>query len=240
MTDNFTTFHTLIISLPIAVTVFYTFYLLKIGRNQPALSTVSKRTILFLWLWFLSAFAIAYFRVFSHEVSFENGDLLTFSIYVSLLSFGPIVALVSAKLSDKFSKLLSTIPAYLLVASQIIRLGGYAYWESYKDGEIPFILGLSIAGLDVFLALCTPFLAYALYKNYRWARRATVAWAFLGIFDVLNAAVQMSMGFFGIGGMSSASIHLPLSNLIELYQVGIGIIIHVLLINRFINTKVLK
>ena len=238
--DNFTTFNILIISLPITITIFYTFYLLKIGRNQPALSTVSKRTILFLWFWFLSAFAIAYFHLFSHEVSFENGDLLTFFIYFTLILFGPIVTLVSTKQSESFNKLLSVIPAYVLVASQIIRLGGYAYWEAYKDGKIPIHLGLSIAGLDVFLALCTPFLAYALYKNYRWAGRATVAWAFLGIFDVLNAAVQMSMGFLGIGGMSSASIHLPLSNLIELYQVGIGIIIHILLINRFINTKVLK
>lgn len=240
MMDNFTTFHTLIVSLPIAVTVFYTFYLLKIGRSQPIFSIVSKRSVLFLWLWFLSASAIAYFRVFSHKVSFDNGDLLTFSIYVSLLSFGPIVALISTKLSDTFRKLLAAIPAYVLVASQIIRLGGYSYWEAYKDGEIPFNLGLSIAGLDVFLALCTPFLAYALYKNYGWATRATLAWAFLGIFDVLNAAVQMSMGFFGIGGMNSASINLPLSNLIELYQVGIGIIIHVLLINRFITNKTLQ
>lgn len=238
--DNFTIFNTLIISLPIVVTIFYTFYLLKIGRNPPALSTVSKRTVLFLWLWFLSASAIAYFRVFSHEVSFENGNLLTFSTYITLILFGPIAALVAAKLSDTFRKLIAAIPAYVLVASQIIRLGGYSYWEAYKGGEIPFNLGLSVAGLDVFLALCTPFLAYALYKNYRWAARATAAWAFLGIFDVINAAVQMSMGFFGIGGMNSASINLPLSNLIELYQVGIGMIIHVLLINRFTTNKTLQ
>jgi hypothetical protein len=238
--DDFTTLNTLIISLPILVTIFYTFYLLKIGRNQPTLSRVSKRTVLFLYVWFLAAAAIAYFRVFSHEVSYDNGELLTFFIYISLVSFGPIIAWISTKLSDTFHKLLSAIPAFVLVASQIIRLGGYAYWEAYKDGEIPFNLGLSIAGLDVFLALCTPFLAYALYKNYRWAGRATVAWACLGIFDVLNAAVQMIMGFFGIGGMSAAAIHLPLSNLIELYQVGIGIIIHVLLINRFLKTKELK
>tara|TARA_R110002072_G_scaffold22432_6_gene78768 strand:+ start:5339 stop:6052 length:714 start_codon:yes stop_codon:yes gene_type:complete len=235
--NDFITFDTLIISLPLLVTLFYSFYLLKMGRNQPELSTVSKRTVVFLWVWFLSALAIAYFRVFAHAVSFDKGDLMTFSIYISLLSFGPIVALLATKLSDTFSKLLAAIPAYVLVASQIIRLGGYAYWEAYKAGEIPFILGLSIAGLDVFLALCTPFLAYALYKNYHWAARATLVWAFLGIFDVLNAAVQMSMGFFGIGGMSAAAIHLPLSNLIELYQVGIGIIIHILLINRFINKK---
>lgn len=237
---EFTLFNSLVISLPIVVTIFYTFYLLKIGREQPILDMASKRTVLFIWLWFLSAFAIAYFRVFSHEVSFENGDLLPFFIYITLILFGPIVALVSAKQSDTFHKLISAIPAYVLVASQIIRLGGYSYWEAYKAGEIPFNLGLSIAGMDVFLALCTPFLAYALYKNYRWAGRATVAWAFLGIFDVLNAAVQMCMGFLGIGGISSASIHLPLSNLIELYQVGIGIIIHVVLIHRYLNTKVLK
>ena len=235
--DSFTTFNTLITSLPIMVTIFYTFYLLKIGRNQPTLGNVSKRTVLLMWFWFLSVFAIAYFRVFSHEVSFENGDLLTFSIYIALLSFGPIIALVLAKKSVAFHKLLSVIPTYVLVASQIIRLGGYSYWEAYKDGEIPFNLGLSIAGLDVFLALCTPFLAYALFKKFGWAARATLAWAFLGIFDVLNAAVQMCMGFFGVGGMSSASINLPLSNLIELYQVGIGVIIHIIVIKRFINNK---
>lgn len=235
--DNFTLFNSLIISLPVLVTVFYTFYLLKISRNQPELQTVSKGTISFMWFWFLSAFAIAYYGVFSQEVSFENGDFLTFSIYVTLILFGPMVALIAAKWSDPFKKLLATIPAYILVASQIIRLGGYAYWEAYKNGEIPFSLGFSIAGLDVFLALCAPFLALALYKNYRWAGRLTVAWAFLGIFDVLNAAVQMTMGFLGIGGMNSAFINVPLSNLIELYQVGIGVIIHVLLINRFINSK---
>ncbi len=233
----FETFNALIISLPIMATILYTFYFLKIGINQPELNIVSKRTVLFLWIWFLSAFSIAYFRVFSHEVSFENGDLLTFSIYSTLILFGPIVAWISTKQSDSFSKLLSAIPAYVLVASQIIRLGGYAYREAYKNGEIPFNLGASIAGMDVFLALCTPFLAYALYKNYPWAARATVAWAFLGIFDVLNGTVQMIMGFLGVGGMSSASINHPLSNLIELYQVGIGIIIHVLLIKRLINSK---
>jgi hypothetical protein len=235
--DSLGTFNAFIISLPILVTIFYTFYLLKIGSNQSTLGLVSNRTVLFMWFWFLSACAIAYFRVFSHEVSFENGDLLTFSIYATLISVGPIVAFASAKLSATFRKLLSAIPAYVLVASQIIRLGGYSYWEAYKNGEIPFNLGLSIAGMDVFLALCTPFLAYALYKNYRWAAGATVAWACLGIVDVLNGTVQMIMGFFGVGGMSSASINLPLSNLIELYQVGIGIIIHILLINRFISTK---
>lgn len=240
MMVNFTAFTLLIITLPIAVTIFYTFYLLKIGRSQPILSIVSKRSVLFLWLWFLSASAIAYFQIFSHKVSFDNGDLLTFSIYATLIVLGPIVVWIVYKLSDSFRQLLSTIPAYVLVASQIIRLGGYSYWEAYKDGEIPFNLGLSIAGMDVFLALCTPFLAYALYKNYRWAARASVAWAFLGIFDVLNGTVQMIMGFIGFNRMKSVAINLPLSNLIELYQVGIGLIIHVLLINRFIKTKTLK
>ena len=238
--DISTILNVFIISLPVLVTIFYTFYLLKIGRNQPMLSTVANRTILFTWFWFLSASAIAYFRVFSHEVSFENGDLLTFSLYATLISFGPIAALIVAKRSDKFYQLLSAIPAYVLVASQIIRLGGYYYWEAYQNDAIPFNLGLSIAGFDVFLALCTPFLAYALYKNYSWAARATVVWACIGIFDVLNGTVQMSMGFFGIGGMSSVAINLPLSNLIELYQVGIGIIIHVFLINKFLTTKTLK
>ncbi len=192
-----------------------------------------------LWFWFYRLLQYLFPRILP-QVSFENGDLLTFSIYATLISVGPIVAFASAKLSATFRKLLLAIPAYVLVASQIIRLGGYSYWEAYKNGKIPFNLGLSIAGMDVFLALCTPLLAYALYKNYRWAARATVAWAFLGIFDVLNGTVQMIMGFLGVGGMSSASINLPLSNLIELYQVGIGIIIHVLLINRFISTKTLK
>lgn len=238
--DNFTIFNTLIISLPILVTIFYSFYLLKIGRIQPSLSTVSKRTVIFLWLWFFAAAAIAYFGVFSDSVSFENGDILTFSIYASLISFGPMIAWIASTQSESFRKLLTAIPAYILVASQIIRLGGYAYWEAYKAGEIPFHLGLSIAGMDVFLALCTPFLAYSLYKNYRWAARATVAWAFLGLFDVLNGTVQMIMIFLGLGGMESVAINLPLSNLIELYQVGIGIIIHVHLIHRFMKTKNLQ
>lgn len=238
--NNFTLFNSVIISSPILVTIFYTFYLLKIGRDQPALKNVSKRTIIFIWLWILSASAIAYFRVFSHKVSFENGDFLTFSIYATLISFGPMIAWLTFKQSELFRKLLTAIPAYVLVASQIIRLGGYSYWEAYKSGEIPFLLGLSIAGMDVFLALCTPFLAYALYKNYPWAARATAVWAFLGLFDVLNGAVQMILIFIGYGEMKSLAINLPLSNLIELYQVGIGIIIHVHLINRFLNTKTLK
>lgn len=230
-------FNAFVISLPLGVTIFYTLYLSKISKKEPALAAVSKRTSVFLWFWFLAASAIAYFRLFPEEVSFQNGDVLTFSLYVTLLSFGPIVALLLAKRSDTFFKLLLAIPAYVLVASQIIRLGGYAYWEAYKAGEIPFSLGLSVGFLDVFLALCSPILAFALYKKYRWASIATVLWAGLGIFDVLNAAVQMSMGFVGIGGLTSASIHLPLSNLIELYQVGIGIIIHVHLIHRFITNK---
>lgn len=238
--DNYTIINILIISLPITVTIFYTFYFLKIGRNQSILSVVSKRTILFLWVWFFAAAAIAYFRVFSQKVSLENGDLLMFSFYATLISLGPMTAWVVHKQSEKFRKLLSAIPAYVLVASQIIRLGGYSYWEAYKSGEIPFHLGLSIAGLDVFLALCTPILAYGLYKNYGWAARATLVWAFIGIADVLNGTVQMIMIFLGYGGMNSVAINLPLSNLIELYQVGIGIIIHVLLINRFIKTKTIK
>ncbi|MDP4826227.1 MAG: hypothetical protein NWR73_00970 [Flavobacteriales bacterium] len=238
--DNLTTFQALIISLPIAVTFFFTFYLLKIGRIQPSLSTVSKRTVIFLWIWFFAAAAIAYFGVFSDSVSFKNGDTLTFSIYASLISFGPTIGWIASTQSESFRKLITAIPAHILVGSQIIRLGGYAYWDAYKAGEIPFHLGLSIAGMDVFLALCAPFLAYSLYKNYRWAASATVAWAFIGLFDVLNGTVQMIMIFIGLGGMESVAINLPLSNLIELYQVGIGIIIHVLLINRYIKTKSLK
>jgi hypothetical protein len=69
--------------------------------------------------------------------------------------------------------------------------------------------------MDVFLALFTQFLAYALYKNYRWAGGATVDWAFLGIFELLNGTVQMIMGFLGVGGISAPSINLPLLNLIH-------------------------
>jgi hypothetical protein len=116
---------------------------------------------------------------------------------VPTILFGLLIPLAVAAIalwrSESIARLVSAIPLHWLVAAQVYRVGGGIFLVLWADGRLPWQFALPAGIGDVTTGLVAIVVAVWLAQNAIGAHRATYAWCFFGIADLVVAIAMGAM-----------------------------------------------
>jgi len=116
---------------------------------------------------------------------------------VPTILFGLLIPLAVAAIalwrSESIARLVSAIPLHWLVAAQVYRVGGGIFLMLWVDGRLPWQFALPAGIGDVTTGIVAVVVAAQLARNALGAYRATYAWCFFGIADLVVAIAMGAM-----------------------------------------------
>jgi hypothetical protein len=116
---------------------------------------------------------------------------------VPTIMFGLLIPLAVAAIafwrSDSIARLVSAIPLHWLVAAQVYRIMGGIFLMLWAVGRLPWQFALPAGTGDVATGIVAVVVAAQLARNAIGARRATYAWSFFGIADLMVAITMGAM-----------------------------------------------
>jgi hypothetical protein len=116
---------------------------------------------------------------------------------VPTIMFGLLIPLAVAGIalwrSESIARLVSAIPLHWLVAAQVYRVMGGIFLVLWADGRLPWQFALPAGTGDVATGIVAVVVAAQLAQNAIGARRATYAWSFFGIADLVVAITMGAM-----------------------------------------------
>jgi len=111
--------------------------------------------------------------------------------------FGLLIPLAVAAIalwrSESIARLVSAIPLHWLVAAQVYRIMGGIFLMLWAVGRLPWQFALPAGTGDVATGIVAVVVAAQLARNAIGARRATYAWSFFGIADLVVAVTMGAM-----------------------------------------------
>jgi hypothetical protein len=126
-----------------------------------------------------------------------NAYFATSERAVPTIMFGLLIPLVVAGIalwrSESIARLVSAIPLHWLVAAQVYRVMGGIFLVLWADGRLPWQFALPAGTGDVATGTVAVVVAAQLAQNAIGARRATYAWSFFGIADLVVAITMGAM-----------------------------------------------
>jgi hypothetical protein len=144
----------------------------------------------------LSAAFIGWEAVASY-LGATNAYFATSERAVPTIMFGLLIPLVVAGIalwrSESVARLVSAIPLHWLVAAQVYRVMGGIFLVLWADGRLPWQFALPAGTGDVATGIVAVVVAAQLARNAIGARRATYAWSFFGIADLVVAITMGAM-----------------------------------------------
>jgi hypothetical protein len=116
---------------------------------------------------------------------------------VPTILFGLLIPLAVAAIalwrSESIARLVYSIPLHWLVAAQVYRVAGSIFLVLWADGRLPWQFALPAGTGDVATGIVAVVVAAQLAQNAIGARRATYAWSFFGIADLVVAITMGAM-----------------------------------------------
>jgi hypothetical protein len=116
---------------------------------------------------------------------------------VPTLLFGLLTPLAVATIafwrSDSIARLVFAIRLHWLVAAQVYRIAGGIFLVLWADGRMPWQFALPAGIGDVTTGIVAVVVATLLARNAIGAHRATYAWSFFGIADLVVAITMGAM-----------------------------------------------
>ncbi len=116
---------------------------------------------------------------------------------VPTILFGLLIPLAVAAIalwrSESIAGLVSAIPLHWLVAAQVYRTAGGIFLVLWADGRLPWQFALPAGTGDVATGIVAVVVAAQVARNAIGARRATYAWSFFGIADLVVAITMGAM-----------------------------------------------
>jgi hypothetical protein len=144
----------------------------------------------------LSAVLIGWLAVASYLAA-ANAYSATTEAAVPTLLFGLLIPLAVAAVglwrSESVARLVSAIPLPWLVAAQVYRIAGGIFLVLWADGRMPWQFALPAGIGDVTTGIVAVVVAALLARNATGAHRATYAWSFFGIADLVVAITMGAM-----------------------------------------------
>ncbi len=175
--------------------------------------------------------------------AFETTAESTFPPLIGVAIIAPIVigAIVLFALPG-FMERVRRIPLQWLVAVQVYRVAGVLFLIAYAQGDLPAEFALPAGIGDILVGLAAPFVAHKLAKQGpERARGAVLAWAWLGIFDLV---VAVTCGFLTAPSVfQQLALDAPNSEitsypfvLIPVFAVPASVLLHVYVIARLVRS----
>ncbi|MCE2987364.1 MAG: hypothetical protein LW830_05850 [Phenylobacterium sp.] len=197
----------------------------------------SRTLALILPLWFALAVGIDQIGVFPVAGAWVDGDLIRFLIFGALMSLPVVSYLVLPRLAPEAHRALAAAPIWGLAGLQTYRIGGLAFLVALQDGVMPAALAISVLILDVFIAISALVVAYLLRRGR--GHRTAIAWNLVGLTDFTVAVLLVAGSIFGILALSPAPSAIGQSPfvLISLFQLPLGVIIHVEMLRRLMRRR---
>jgi hypothetical protein len=144
----------------------------------------------------LSAVLIGWEAVASY-LGAANAYSATTEAAVPTILFGLLIPLAVAAIalwqSESIARLVSAIPLHWLVAAQVYRIAGGIFLVLWADGRMPWQFALPAGIGDVTTGMIAVVVAAQLARNATGAHRATYAWSFFGIADLVVAITMGAM-----------------------------------------------
>jgi hypothetical protein len=126
-----------------------------------------------------------------------NAYSATTEAAVPTILFGLLIPLAVAAIalwqSESIARLVSAIPLHWLVAAQVYRIAGGIFLVLWADGRMPWQFALPAGIGDVTTGIIAVVVAAQLARNATGAHRATYAWSFFGIADLVVAITMGAM-----------------------------------------------
>jgi len=144
----------------------------------------------------LSVVLIAWLAI-AQYVGSANMYFATGNTAVPTVLFGLLIPLIVAAtavwLSENVARLVSAIPLHWVVAAQVYRIEGVIFLALLANGHLPWQFALPAGIGDVTTGLAAIVVAALLAQKAPGAYRATYAWSFFGIADLVVAIAMGAM-----------------------------------------------
>jgi hypothetical protein len=175
---------------PLVVTI--ALGLIWMGAARVPASTKSRYTTAGI----LSVVLIGWEAVASYLAA-ANAYSATTEAAVPTVLFGLLIPLAVAAIalwqSQSVARLVSAIPLHWLVAAQVYRIAGGIFLVLWAAGRMPWQFALPAGTGDVTTGIVAVAVAAQLARNAIGAHRATYAWSFFGIADLVVAVTMGAM-----------------------------------------------
>jgi hypothetical protein len=144
----------------------------------------------------LSAVFIGWLAVASY-LGAANTYFASTETAVPTVLFGLLIPLAVAAIglwrSESIARLVYAIPLHWLVAAQVYRVAGGIFLALWAAGRMPWQFALPAGIGDVTTGIVAVVVATLLARNAIGAHRATYAWSFFGIADLVVAITMGAM-----------------------------------------------
>lgn len=189
--------------------------------------------------WFVVAFGFSRFSYFQSPTDWQEGDLIGLLAFSSLMTIPVICLIVAWQKSPRFKTFLRNIPTWLLVSSQVYRIGGALYLVGAIAGELPMATGLVNGVLDIVVSTSAILLGWLVFKNIAKVKNWILAWSALGLLDIMGGLIIVTFSFFGLVDFTPAPTLMGMApiTMVCIFQVPLAIFIQTYLIHRGLYEK---
>ncbi len=192
------------------------------GRKRVFYSLV---VLVFLLIWFVSAFILAKQRFFVN---------LSFSFLPNVvLIFLPIIIVATIlKNSSDFRVFVDNIKQHWLISLQVLRMMGVVFLFLYAMKLMPWEFAIPSGVGDVIIGTSAPFVAYIYSLKKSYSKKLAIIWNIIGICEL---ALAIILGFFtsptpyqalAVNNPNILLFDYPLA-LIPTFAVPLSIILHI-------------
>ncbi len=137
--------------------------------------------------WFSLVFFIGKASIFA-----KNPLIAPFILIGFIVLFG---ILQKVYVSPTARLIMSAIPQHWLIGIQTYRVVGYGFLILASLGLLPYLFAYSAGYGDILVGLLAPLVALLVYFKKPFAKKAAIAWNYLGIVDLVIAIAIGSLGF---------------------------------------------
>lgn len=174
--ETLLTITSITINALIWVTIYY--YAQKTPLSQAKIRLVRILSALVLAGWAAIVLTLA------HRNFFADNSQPPHIIDASIL---PLLSGLLLLFSKTFRDILRTIPLYLTVGIQVVRILGGLFIIAYFQGKIPASFAFPAGIGDILTGITAPFVAYFYYKNPEKAKPYVYTWNIFGVLDFFDA-----------------------------------------------------
>jgi hypothetical protein len=206
---------TLVVSFVSAIIVIYSW------RRMRIVSYVMP-------LWFIGSWLLSTNGFFEPRDIWQDGDLVSFAIFGTLMSLPVVVFGLAFVRSAKLREFLGAIPMQALVGIQVYRMAGGIFLWMWLAGLMPAEMGIVTGSMDIFIGITAILLAWGAMTNLKRVRGLLWMWNIIGIADFIFAISLVSLSILGLMTLTPDPVRIgthPLA-LISLFQVPLSIILH--------------
>lgn len=190
-------------------------------------------------VWLALAFVFSQRGFFQSTAGWQDGDLIGFVVFGSLMTLPLSFFFYVWWRSATFRTFLRNIPLPALIGVEVYRLAGAIFLWLYMQDMMPPEMGIFTGSADVLIGATALPLAWAVARGMRGVRQLAAAWNIFGISDFVIAVSIVSLSIFGLVNLQPAPvmIGLHLLALIALFQVPLSIGIHCIALYQIMIPK---